>query len=347
LLPQPQSQPQQPPPQLHPTTHRHHHHSTPTNTNTNITNTTNTNTTNTNTTNINTNINTTKTDTHHAPTHPIPGFIFLFNPNMITLNTTLIVDESIGVTRPNPSSDIVWDVTELYPDNGTVVGEWTYNESVVVAVGGSDARVLHIAPRVKAAYGTSLDRHHHQQRNGPVVVGVASSEVTYTEKLHRVSVIGATGRTGSEVEVVVRGAPPTAAVTVNNIVCSSSNNSNSNSSAVANGGNALPRVRVRFGGAPIHHAMPISNTSVPPGFTGGSWTTSFTVDPAIGEQLSSRAKAYPIPWDPADYKATWLVPHRLILNVFVENPADSMAIKLTVDGVVQTLQPGYVHILAV
>lgn len=251
------------------------------------------------------------------------GFLFLFNPNMYGLNASLIVDESIGVTQPPPQSE--WVVTEIYPRNGTVVARWVYNQSIIIPVGGSDARVLHIAiqsVQLSPHDGTSL-----------VVDGLESAGAVFEASGARVSLLNVTGRTGSRVDAVVHSVPDGSTMVVNGVRCINAVNT------VAPPGPA--RLVVDFGGAEISHAMPISETPVPPDFAGGNWQTTFTVPSAIGAQLSARRAHYPMPWDAADHKATWLVPERLLLNIFIEKPSDAMNVNLTIDGAVQTLVPAY------
>lgn len=46
------------------------------------------------------------------------GFIFLFNPNGKDLNTTLRLDESIGIS--NSSVGKYWKISEIYPLNASL-----------------------------------------------------------------------------------------------------------------------------------------------------------------------------------------------------------------------------------
>eukprot|EP00937_MAST-01D_sp_MAST-1D-sp2_P003944 g3944.t1 len=83
----------------------------------------------------------------------------------------------------------------------------------------------------------------------------------------------------------------------------------------------------------VYHAMPIAPGAVaPPGFAGGWFNVSFQVPAEIATQLAARKAAYPITWLPHEYNATWLVPSRLLLNVFISKPADSLDIHAMVDG---------------
>ena len=61
----------------------------------------------------------------------------------------------------------------------------------------------------------------------------------------------------------------------------------------------------------------------------------------ITAQLEARSRAYPINWTTADKRATWLAPSRLLLNVFIESPSDSLVIGATLDGEAITLAKAY------
>eukprot|EP00939_MAST-03C_sp_MAST-3C-sp1_P002884 g2884.t1 len=72
-------------------------------------------------------------------------------------------------------------------------------------------------------------------------------------------------------------------------------------------------------------------TLPPSNNTGGSFTFDFSVGVSIRQQLDDRAKTYPVEWQPSEWNATWLVPTRLIANIFVENPEDSWNVTASVD----------------
>ena len=65
-------------------------------------------------------------------------------------------------------------------------------------------------------------------------------------------------------------------------------------------------VRAEFDGALFRHYQPVAD--VPRGFTGGRVAGAFTIPRRIVEQLAARRKAWPIPWTPEDFRATWLGP---------------------------------------
>eukprot|EP00036_Acanthoecidae_sp_10tr_P020740 CAMPEP_0206325466 /NCGR_PEP_ID=MMETSP0106_2-20121207/21091_1 /ASSEMBLY_ACC=CAM_ASM_000206 /TAXON_ID=81532 /ORGANISM="Acanthoeca-like sp., Strain 10tr" /LENGTH=274 /DNA_ID=CAMNT_0053757941 /DNA_START=30 /DNA_END=855 /DNA_ORIENTATION=+ len=203
---------------------------------------------------------------------------------MKSLNVTLQIDESIGLSPPWPTS---WTVTELYPRNGTIVGQWEHGVSVVLEIGGSDARVLSVSPSKRGELEDSTVVEGLQVLDAVDVGGTLALK-------------GASGPAGNRVNAVVRGAAQISTISVNDVRCNGS---------VKAGDIA---VNVAFGGPAVQHAMP-----------------------------TARKKAYPIPWDAADFKATWLVPERLLMNVFLEKPSDAMKVSLSIDGVTQGLVPAY------
>ncbi len=56
------------------------------------------------------------------------------------------------------------------------------------------------------------------------------------------------------------------------------------------------------------------------------------VTAAMQQQLEARAQAYPVNWTATDMRASWLAPARLLLNIFIADPRDSMAVQLWIDG---------------
>ena len=82
--------------------------------------------------------------------HGDEGFVFLFNPGYTPINATLHVDEHLGIS--NASVGASWTVSELFPTQ-TNVGTWGHGDTVDVAVGRADARVLRLTKR--AAHGVA------------------------------------------------------------------------------------------------------------------------------------------------------------------------------------------------
>lgn len=246
------------------------------------------------------------------------GFLFLFNPNMYALNVTLNVDESIGISATSGE----WTVAELYPQNGTAVGLWHFNQTVTLLIGGSSSRVLKISHQPSTVQSSSNLRITSDD--------VAIPHYYVNETVRAVQITHATAVSGSRATAVLHGIPLGMPVILNGVRCNESERPST-----------TLRLTAQFEGVSVRHAMPISDTPVPPGFDGGLWKTSFTVPPAISAQLAERRQSYPIPWTPADYKATWLVPERLLLNVFLEKPSDEMNLTLSIDGVQHALTPSY------
>ena len=78
-------------------------------------------------------------------------------------NATLKIDESLGLT--NASHGLHYTVTELFPHPSSV-GTWQQGQTVSVAVGGSNARVLSLKKLVTAL---AMPHQQHQQVTAAVV----------------------------------------------------------------------------------------------------------------------------------------------------------------------------------
>ena len=93
---------------------------------------------------------------------------------------------------------------------------------------------------------------------------------------------------------------------------------------------AVPRIR--FAGPRLGRAVPVGPDQPAASFTGGWFNTTFIIPQEAKDQLARRAKAYPVPWKPADYKASWLVPTRLLLHPFIGGVKDNLAVKMYLNG---------------
>ena len=78
-------------------------------------------------------------------------------------NATLKIDESLGLT--NASRGLHYTETELFPHPSSV-GTWQQGQTVSVAVGGSNARVLSLKKLVTAL---AMPHQQHQQVTAAVV----------------------------------------------------------------------------------------------------------------------------------------------------------------------------------
>jgi hypothetical protein len=296
------------------------------------------------------------------------GYIFLFNPNGRQMNAEFVLDETIGLSRdpgsvatrsaasrrPGPASTDGgpggrFMLTELYPVEGRRVGKpgagvWSFGDHVSIEMDGGSAMVLELQPAP-----------HTIER--PMLFNAPGS-ATSAEGV--IEVTGARGEPGTTVELLVllpdhggtsgaaradlarpgagmdrpSGPPDVKAVRVNGRELPFSRT----------GANVI-RVQVRFDGARFRQYQQIGE--VDPGFTGGTYSASFTVPQRIHDQLAARARAWPIPWDAHDYRTTWLAPHRLLLFVQIAEPDDRWEARLAIDGRPVELRKAYSAIRAV
>lgn len=249
------------------------------------------------------------------------GYIFLFNPGFVPLVANFTVDEAIGIS--NASASASWTVSELYPSpTEFTVDTWKHGSTVSVSVGGSDCRVLKLTKLTKSSAAPSLP---------PMLVGSVGTVVASVGQDAGTAVVtGASAPTGSSavLRVVVAGGSRGLGAAAANLVV----NGKSCTSTTRNDAGDLA-VTATFAGAPIHHAMPISPGAVPQQPWKGGWlNTSFVVPSAMKAQAAARQAAYPIDWGPADYKASWLVPSRLLVYAFIVQPTNNMKLTLMVDG---------------
>eukprot|EP00040_Diaphanoeca_grandis_P027141 m.153801 g.153801 ORF g.153801 m.153801 type:complete len:1087 (-) comp30851_c1_seq1:41-3301(-) len=270
------------------------------------------------------------------------GFLFLFNPGFPNLNTTLTVDEAIGLSNETSATNTVtsWDVMELYPSPQPVkVGQWFRGDSVVVNVGASDARVLQLVKSSttnthhnnkntnnntndndNTTNGNDLGESHTQQLSLQGVSGVAilKSPKLKTTSIEINSVVGASGST-VKFSVGIPNFPKDIekSVTLNGKKCQTGKRL-TNTSTDEN----IVQFQATFNGASIYHGMPISDSAVVKDlpWTGGWMNVSFTIPSELKQQALARAKAYPVSWTDADAKATWLVQTRLLMYFFVVEP---------------------------
>lgn len=261
------------------------------------------------------------------------GFIFLFNPNMFSLNITLSVDESLGLQ--NSTRGLAWEVHELYPNAGAV-GTWQHGDQPVVYVPGSEARVLRLMKSAAESHGARL-----------LHAGAALGKLRLREpgvlEVHKVS--GPAGRE-SEVAVLVQDLPAGEAggyrLSVNGVDCGPFVQPGRGSSVTAH---------VHFAGPSLLRAMPVGGPPLP-NFTGGWFNTTFEIPQALKDQLMDRGQRYPVPWTfdshscglphcVDDSKATWLVPTRLLLSPFLAQPKDSMKLEMWLNGKLVDLKRSY------
>jgi hypothetical protein len=69
-----------------------------------------------------------------------------------------------------------------------------------------------------------------------------------------------------------------------------------------------------------------------PAFAGGSYSAAISIPKRIFDQVSARARAWPIRWTASDLRATWLAPARLLLHAQIAEPDDRWDAHLAIDG---------------
>jgi hypothetical protein len=96
---------------------------------------------------------------------------------------------------------------------------------------------------------------------------------------------------------------------------------------------------IRFAGTPFEHCQQIG--SYDRSFAGKLFRSQFTVPEHVFTQLADRKKAWPVPYDEDDRRATWLAPERLLLFVQIADADDKMAVAMTIDGKPVEIKPAY------
>lgn len=232
------------------------------------------------------------------------GFLFLFNPNARRLTAELTLDRAIGL---EDGHRLV--LRELYPVEGRRVGKpgagvWTYGDTVPIPLTGGSARVLAIEPAPSA---------------GPVLFNAPGSATLEDGELRLDEVRGEVG-TGDTLLVVVPDASRVASVRING-----------EPMAFARSGADVVAIPVRFAGVPFHKLQPVWEYD--PDFAGGTLRGRFTIPGRIFGQLEERQQeAWPIPWNPEDYRSTWLAPQRLLLFVQIAEPDPEWNVRIAIDG---------------
>jgi hypothetical protein len=114
--------------------------------------------------------------------------------------------------------------------------------------------------------------------------------------------------------------------------------------AFAQAGPDLVTASVAFEGASFSRAQQVGTYDA--SFAGGTFTGRFTVPRRVFAQLEARQEAWPIPWAPEDFRATWLAPQRLLLYVQIAEPDDRWEPRLRIDGRLVELKKAYSAIRA-
>lgn len=231
------------------------------------------------------------------------GFVFLFNPNGRRLTARFSLDEAIGLTAGR-----TFVLRELHPVAGRRPGKpgrgyWERGDTVSITLEGGSARVLSIE-----APGST-----------PTVFNAPGEATMSGDRLGLTGVRGAVGAVDTLLVALPAGTQ-VGSVSVNGAAMD-----------FHEAGEDLVAVPVRFAGEPFHKLQPV--WPYDPEFTGGTLRGRFTVPGRVLDQLARRqADEWPIPWDPEDFRSTWLAPQRLLLFVQIAEPDARWDVRLSIGG---------------
>jgi len=236
------------------------------------------------------------------------GFVFLYNPSPDAANASLLFDSSMDLADPNGS----WMLAEIYPNEaGVPLGAWRFGASVPVSVPGGSVRIL------------QLSKWDVTSAN-PVAFNIACESITLDEK--SVTITNASALAGSKVPVVVR-LPASATAT-----------------ALVVNGKTFPGTSVTCAlkekciSADVTFAGDASlryNAIAAPAPTtlSDNYNAHVTVTTAMKTQLAERQAKYNISWVEDDKDASWLIPSRLLLYIYVARPTPALPTpKVKIDG---------------
>ncbi|KPK48339.1 MAG: hypothetical protein AMK72_07205 [Planctomycetes bacterium SM23_25] len=234
------------------------------------------------------------------------GFVFLFNPNYRRIDASFRLDDSIGLTAGKR-----FVFSQVYPDvdkerlvGHPTNGSWAFGETATLPMTGASALVLEVLPLP-------------ERLEYPVLLGTCGKVVLAASRLE---VTGAEGEVGAtqRLAVLLPDDRQIEAFTVN--------------------GKAVPFTQsgraatatVQFAGKRFGKCEQIGQYD--PTFKAGTFTGSFQIPKRVFDQLAARRKAWPIPYDEEELKATWTAPHRLLLFINIADPQDEMTASMTIDG---------------
>lgn len=232
------------------------------------------------------------------------GFIFLFNPNYRRLDASFTLDGSIGLTEGKR-----FIFRQLYPDlgKGRLIGHpktgcWRFGEQVTLPMTGASAMVLELVP-----LSGPIDR--------PVLLNSVGKVVLEANKLQLTSVAGEPG-SRADLAVLLGDERKIKLLNVNG-----------KSVPFAQTGSVVSAT-VHFAGRPFVKCQPIGQYDA--NFKARAYSGSFQVPKRIFEQLDARRRAWPIPYDKEELKATWTAPHRLLLFVNIADPKPEMTVSMKI-----------------
>src|SRR5262249_37092442 len=171
-------------------------------------------------------------------------------------------------------------------------GRWSLGDRVSLSVDGGAAVVLELQPAGSVT--------------GPVVFNAPGSAAVQGDVLTLTDVRGEIGST-TDAFVLLPAGVAHASATVNGQTV-----------PITSRSDAGVTLQVAFEGVPFRQYQPVVDAAA--AASGGRLTGSFRIPARVFDQLAARRKAWPIPWTPDDFRATWLVPERLLLFAQIAEP---------------------------
>jgi len=235
-------------------------------------------------------------------TYENAGFIFLYNPSPNAADATVRLDASLGLTGAATDS---WLFTEIYPrEEGMNLGVWQFEESVTVTVPGGSVRVLELAKWAAGAHAVAFNISYTS-------IALADGAA--------VAITGASELTGSANDIVVR--LPTGSKATTLTVNGKAIAAKTAKCAFADTDTCLSATVTFTGSASLRYNAIAAPAPTKPSST---YATHITATKEMFAQLEERQNTYNISWTEEDEDASWLIPSRLLLYLYVARPTPSL-----------------------
>ena len=231
------------------------------------------------------------------------GFVFLFNANYRKLNSTFMLDKTIGLEK-----DGDYLITQLYPRENLLVGKpgaglWKFGDKVVLPMEGASAVVLSVTPAKKSSK--------------PLLFNATGTATLKDGRLELKEVSGEVGAS-CDLAVVLPKGDAVKAVIVNNKEMKYTQTD----SAVS--------VPVTFAGTRFSQCQQVG--AYDPEFKEETFKSEFVIPKRIFEQLKARQAAWPVPYTDDDRIAPWIGPERLLLFVNIADAKPDMNVTMKLNG---------------
>eukprot|EP00047_Mylnosiga_fluctuans_P014153 m.35740 g.35740 ORF g.35740 m.35740 type:complete len:1056 (+) comp5354_c0_seq1:167-3334(+) len=246
------------------------------------------------------------------------GAMFFFNPSPTPLQTTILLDESVGL--PNATVGTHWKITELYPHAGKGVGVATWGDVITVGVYGGGAKVLSFTPIPTAPFQSML---------------LVNASGTVSINGGTLFIDGAVGQAGDPtvLNVLFQNSAPSAVI-LNGVRVEHFQ------TVPTQAYGFQTSINVRFAGDQFAPMQQIGAQAA--SFTGRGWyNASLNVPTRVGDQIAARQQAYPLNWSAEELTVSWLAPARPMLTLAFANPLNTLTLTLLVDGHPIPVTPAY------